>query len=229
VRSEAIAALLARTDRAVALLKAVQSGEIQAASLTTAQANFLRNHRDHAVSQLAGQVLGAKPAGQRQSVIDVYLPALHLNGDAGRGRKVYEERCISCHRIAGQGHAVGPDLITVKNSGKEKLMVNILDPNREVRPDYVTYVVETEDGESLVGLIANETSTSVTVRQAYGKEDVVPRSRIRRMRSQGQSLMPEGLEAGLTAQSLADLLEFIETAEAGKTESSNTATHSDKP
>jgi putative heme-binding domain-containing protein len=216
VRSEAITALLARPDRSLALLKAVQSGEIQAAALTTAQANFLRTHRDHAISQLAGQVLGANPTGQRQSVIDAYLPTLNLSGDASRGRKVYEERCISCHRLAGEGHAVGPDLVTVKNTGKEKLMVNILDPNREVRPDYVSYIVETDDGESLVGLIANETSTSVTVRQAYGKEDVVSRSRIHRMRSQGQSLMPEGLEAGLAPQGLADLLEFIETAEAGK-------------
>jgi putative heme-binding domain-containing protein len=96
-------------------------------------------------------------------------------------------------------------------------MVNILDPNREVRPDYLSYVVETDDGESLVGLVANETSISVTVRQAYGKEDVIPRSRIRRMRSQAQSLMPEGLEAGLSAQGLADLLQFIETSCASKT------------
>jgi len=50
------------------------------------------------------------------------------------------------------------------------------------------------------------------VRQAYGKEDIVPRSQIRKMRSQGQSLMPEGLEVGLTPQDLADLLEYIETA-----------------
>jgi putative heme-binding domain-containing protein len=204
--------LLARPERAISLLKAIQSGEIAAAVLTTAQATFLREHRQRAVSQLAGQVLGANPTGQRQSVIDAYLPTLNLAGDATRGRKVYEERCISCHRVAGEGNAVGPDLVTVKNTGKEKLLVNILDPNREVRPDYVSYSVETEDGESLVGLISNESSTSVTVRQAYAKEEVVPRARIRRMRSQGQSLMPEGLEAGLSPQGLADLLQFIETA-----------------
>jgi putative heme-binding domain-containing protein len=102
--------------------------------------------------------------------------------------------------------------VTVKNTGKEKLLVNIVDPNREVRPDFISYVVETKDGESLVGLVANETSTTVTVRQAYGKEDIVPRAQIRKMRSQGQSLMPEGLEAGLTPQDLANLLEYIETA-----------------
>jgi putative heme-binding domain-containing protein len=102
--------------------------------------------------------------------------------------------------------------VTVKNSGKEKLLTNILDPNKEVRPDYVAYTVETKDEETAIGLIANETSTAVTIRQAYGKETVVPRANIKRMQSQGQSLMPEGLEAGLGPQDLADLMSYVETA-----------------
>jgi putative heme-binding domain-containing protein len=88
-----------------------------------------------------------------------------------------------------------------------------LDPNREVRPEFVSYVVETKDDESLIGLIAAETGSTVTLRQAFGKQDVVSRGTIKKMQSQGQSLMPEGLEAGLGPQDLADLLTWIETAE----------------
>jgi putative membrane-bound dehydrogenase-like protein len=212
LRSEVVSVLLGRPDRALALLRAIGAGSIQAGALGTTQDKFLRNHSTPAVRELADRVLGASASGQRQAVIDAYLPALNLQADPGRGKKVYQERCISCHRLGGEGHALGPDLVTVKNTGKEKLLVNILDPNREVRPEYVSYIVETDDGESYVGLIVNETSTSITVRQAYGKEDMVPRLRIRKMRSQGQSLMPEGLEAGLTTQGFADLLEYIERA-----------------
>jgi len=212
LRSEAVATLLARPDRSKAMLHAMQNGSIDPNALGTTQAKFLRTHPDGSVRQLAEQVLDAAPSGQRQTVIDAFLPALNLRPDAAGGKKIYEERCVSCHRLGGEGHALGPDLVTVKNTGKEKLLVNILDPNREVRPDFISYVVETKDGESLVGLVANETSTTVTVRQAYGKEDIVPRSQIRKMRSQGQSLMPEGLEVGLTPQDLANLLEYIETA-----------------
>jgi putative heme-binding domain-containing protein len=64
----------------------------------------------------------------------------------------------------------------------------------------------------LLGIIANETTSSITVRQAYGKEDVVLRSNMQGMTSQGQSLMPEGLEQGLTPQDFANLLEYISTA-----------------
>jgi putative heme-binding domain-containing protein len=107
-------------------------------------------------------------------------------------------------------------LATVKSNGKEKLLVNILDPNREVPPQYVSYDLETKDGDSFIGLIVNESSDSLTVRQAYGKEEVIPRRRIASMRSQSQSLMPEGLEAGLSEQDLANLLHYIASAETPK-------------
>ncbi len=212
LRAEALAALLARPERATALLQAIESGAVRASVLDSTQVKFLSTHRDKSVRQLAAKILEAKPASTRQQVINEYMPALNLNADPANGKKIYEERCISCHRASGQGFALGPDLITVKTTGKEKMLVNIIDPNAEVRPEFVGYVVETKDDESLLGLVVGETGTSVTLRQAYGKEDVVPRTNITSMKSQGQSIMPEGLEAGLTPQQIADLLEFISTA-----------------
>jgi len=212
LRSEAVTVLLARPERVTALLKAIEAGAIRASVLTTGQTKFVRTHSDKSVRELAAKVLSAPPASTRQQVIDSFLAAIDLKGDGIHGKKIYQDRCISCHRLGGEGHALGPDLVTVKNSGREKMLVNILDPNREVRPDYISYVVETKDGESYIGLVANETSTTVTIRQAYGKENVINRSEIKKMQSQGQSLMPEGLEAGLKLRDLADLMEYIEQA-----------------
>jgi putative heme-binding domain-containing protein len=73
--------------------------------------------------------------------------------------------------------------------------------------------VETKDDESVLGVLVNETATAVTLRQAYGKETVIPRTSIAAMRSTGKSLMPDELEAGLDPQGVADLLEYIGTAE----------------
>jgi putative membrane-bound dehydrogenase-like protein len=214
LRSEALAALLARADRARALLEAIAAGTIQPSVLDSMQTKFLLNHRNSEVQELAAKTLAARPASTRQQVIDSFMPALNLKGEPARGKKIYEERCISCHRLGGQGFALGPDLVTVKNTGKEKMLVNILDPNREVRPDFASYLIETKDEESYIGLVVNETGTAVTLRQAYGKEDVIRRANIRKMQSSSQSLMPEGLEVGLAPQDLADLLEYIESAEA---------------
>lgn len=212
LRAETLSVLLARPDRATALLRAIEADVIRASALDSTQVKLLSGHRDSSVRQLAAKVLTAKPASSRQQVINGFLPALLLKGNAQRGKKIYDERCISCHRLGGEGHLLGPDLITVKSTGNEKMLANIIDPNAEVRPEYVGYVVETHDDESLLGLVVNETGTSVTLRQAYGKEDVIPRASISSMRSQGQSIMPEGLEAGLTPQQMADLLQYISTA-----------------
>jgi putative membrane-bound dehydrogenase-like protein len=212
LRAGALEVLLARADRARALLQAIQSGAIRANVLDSTQVRFLQTHKDPAVRALAGRVLAVPAATSRQEIINRFLPALQLPGDAARGRKIYEERCISCHRAGGEGASLGPDFVTVKNTGKEKILTNLIDPNAEVRPEFVAYAVDTKDDESLLGLVVHESATSVTLRQAYGKETVIPRANISKMTSQGHSMMPEGLEAGLSLQDMADLLEFISTA-----------------
>src|SRR5207244_9985021 len=111
--------------------------------------------------------------------------------------------------LGSDGFAVGPDLAGARSGGKQKLLINILDPNREVPPNYIGYVVHTQNGDSYTGVIVNETAGNVTVRQPLGIEVVVPRSQIAKMQASGQSLMPEGLEEGLTPQDMADLVDFI--------------------
>ncbi|HZQ47077.1 MAG TPA: HEAT repeat domain-containing protein, partial [Verrucomicrobiae bacterium] len=216
VKSRAISVLLSRSERASALLTSIQSGMVQPSDLTTAQTGFLRNHQDESVRKLAIAVLGATPANKLQTVVDAFQPALGLKGEAAMGRQIFAQRCTPCHRLSGTGFAVGPDLVSAKSNGKDKLLISILDPSREVAPQYLAFNIETKDGESYVGTIANETTASITVRQAYGKEDVIMRSNIKGMKSQKQSLMPEGLEAGLKPQDLANLLEYIATANADK-------------
>ena len=195
-------------DRCDALLGAIRSGTIRATELSSAKINFLRHHPDQSIAEAANKVL-AKEEHPRQEVVNALMPALELKGDADRGNKIFSERCISCHRLGNDGFALGPDLVTAKNAGKEKLLVNILDPNREVATQYSAYLVETKDGESVLGIIAAETAGTITLRQAYGVESVIFRSNIKKLKNQGMSLMPQGLEEGLGAQGLADLLEFI--------------------
>jgi putative heme-binding domain-containing protein len=209
VRSAAIAALLRRPDRIIAMLQAMQSGKMHPSDLTTAQANSLRKHRNPAVRDLAIKLLPA--SSPRDGIIQRFQPALALTGNAEHGHLIYQQRCAQCHRLGGEGFAVGPDLTTIRNDGKPKALVNIIDPNREVAPNYVAYLVETKTGESVLGLLAGETATSVTVRQPFGKENVIPRSDITRLESQKLSLMAEGLEEGLSPQDFADLLEFVFT------------------
>ncbi len=208
LRAEALSLLLGRPERAVTLLDAIAAGTVQRADLTPGQIKFLTNHKDAGVRERATQVLGKMAQPKRQDIVDQFTPALSLPGDRAKGQQIFRERCASCHRLGNEGYALGPDLITVRNAGKEKLLSNIVDPNREVLPNFTAYLVETKTDDSYIGILA-ESGSEVIVRAAFGKETRLPRSKVKGITSQAQSLMPEGLEAGLTTQGMADLLEFL--------------------
>jgi putative heme-binding domain-containing protein len=92
----------------------------------------------------------------------------------------------------------------------EDLLSNILDPNMAINPGFVAVEIETRDGESRQGLVGAETPEAVTLLQAGGAQVVIPRKDVLRMGTSGQSLMPEGLEAGRTPEQLRDLIAFLQ-------------------
>ncbi|MBI3854935.1 MAG: c-type cytochrome, partial [Planctomycetes bacterium] len=147
--------------------------------------------------------------GDRKKVVESYRSVLALKGDALRGREVYRKTCIGCHRSATEGKDVGPDLSTVKQKTPEELLVAILDPNREVNPQFVAVRIKTTSDQVLDGLIAAENATSVTLKRQEGLVDTILKVNIDKMIRSTLSLMPEGLEKTFDAQQLADLIQFI--------------------
>ncbi len=209
IREKAVEVLLKRADRTSDLLQAMEQGVIQRRDLSLMQAVALRQHSNASLQQRAVKVIGAATNANRDEVIGRFRPALELRGDTQRGKALFQQHCQSCHRLGNDGFAVGPDLAGARNGGKEKLLTNILDPNREVPPNYFGYTVETREADSYAGLIVNETAGSVTIRQPFGLEAVVARAQIAKMQASRLSLMPEGLEEGLTPENMADLLDYI--------------------
>jgi putative heme-binding domain-containing protein len=122
---------------------------------------------------------------------------------------VFRKTCVACHKLEGVGTDLAPNLAAVKARGAEFILFNVLDPSREVNPQYVNYVLITDDGRSMTGMIASETATSVTLRRAEGATDTVPRDNIEQLQSTGLSLMPEGLEQQVDKQSMADLIAYL--------------------
>ncbi|HTG44698.1 MAG TPA: HEAT repeat domain-containing protein, partial [Verrucomicrobiae bacterium] len=149
------------------------------------------------------------PTSSRIAVLKEYTPSLSLKGDAAKGKLIYGERCASCHRLFGQGTPVGPDLESVRAAGKESLFNNILDPNREIAQRFGSVEVKTKAGEEVIGIVANDAPNGITLRQANGIDLFVPRTQLEILKATSSSLMPEGLEAGLSSQDFANLLAYI--------------------
>src|SRR5438046_8901606 len=96
-----------------------------------------------------------------------------MKGDASRGQKVFETACATCHRVGDVGKDVGPNLATIRQWNPEQVLSNILDPNREVAPNFVGYTIETKDGRTIDGLIADESPASLTLNRAEGVTETV--------------------------------------------------------
>jgi putative heme-binding domain-containing protein len=204
-RTAALDLLLAKPEPLAALLRSVQDGAIPASAFTASQVQTVLQHNDGRIAELGRTALAPVIPQSRAEVVAKYREALNFSGDASRGQVHYVQRCMSCHRAAGQGFAVGPDLITVKAKGREALLTAILEPNKEVAAQYILYSVTAKTGETLGGIIAEDTATGVTLRMPGGMDRTLRRSEIRGSTSSGTSLMPEGLEAGLSLQEMSDL------------------------
>ncbi|MFN7344094.1 MAG: PVC-type heme-binding CxxCH protein [bacterium] len=206
-QSEALAALLARDDRAVALLEAKV---VKPEAFSAAQVQSLIKHKSPKVAAAAKTALASVIPPSREEMAAKFKPAVAAKGDAVKGQTQFMGRCMICHKAGANGFAVGPDLMTVKTKGREALLEAILMPHKEVASQYIAYTVNTKDGQTLMGVISNDNASSMTLKMPGGAERTIQRADIKGSSSSGQSLMPEGLETGMTVEDMADLLSFIE-------------------
>jgi putative membrane-bound dehydrogenase-like protein len=209
LREESLRVLLARPERIRPLLDAIEQGIVKTDLLSASQSALLRGHKDKAIADRAVKLF-PDPAKGRAEALAAFQPAMQIPGDAAKGKAIYQTRCASCHRAGQEGFVVGPDMVTMKTMGREKLLESIIDPGKEVAPQFIAFNVDTRDGESLLAVVASESGSNVTLRMPSGLEKTLQRNEIMAMRSGGQSLMPEGLAAGMQVTDMADLLAFIE-------------------
>lgn len=208
VREEVGGRLLASAKSSSAFLESVRSGKVNLADAPASMIENLRRHPDAAVRKLAEEVL--PPVVKRSDVIARYQPALAKKGDPVKGKAAFLKACIACHKShEGEGIVLGPPIATFATAGAETILGNILDPNREVAPQFQAYVFEFHDGTSATGFIVSENATETTLRMPGGIDKTFSRSQVASMKGLGMSLMPEGLEATLSIEEITDLIAYL--------------------
>jgi putative membrane-bound dehydrogenase-like protein len=212
LRVAAVELLCSREKWTRSLLEAVESGTVAPAALDPARVTMLKTHADESIRKLAERVLAAAGPSPRSGVVAAYQPALEMEGDAARGREVFRRACAACHQVGDVGAQVGADLKAIADQGPAATLLNILDPNREVKPKFLTYAVATVDGRAVAGVIVEETVNSLTLRGLDGNATVIPRADVEDISDTGLSYMPEGLESQISVSDMADLLAFLAAA-----------------
>jgi putative heme-binding domain-containing protein len=211
VRREVIDAIFRRRERVLQLLDAIEAGKLKVAELDLNRHQQLLNHAVPEIKQRSERLFAREGTPNRKEVIESYRTVLARPGDPANGREVFKKNCATCHQIQGEGHRVGPELTGLRTRNREALLMDILDPNRALEPNYANYLVATKDGRVLSGIIAGENATSITLRRAEGIEEVLLRQDLEQIRASGQSLMPDGLERNVTQAEMADLIEYLRT------------------
>lgn len=132
-----------------------------------------------------------------------------LTGNVDQGWIVYQRVCGQCHVLHERGYEVGPALTTNGRGSFSQLLSNVLDPSLVIGNAYQAYTVLTTDGRVITGLLAEDAPDKLVLKIQGGKLESIPRNEIDEAKVSSKSLMPEGLEAQMTAQELADLFALL--------------------
>ena len=159
------------------------------------------------------------PEQRRRTLGSDFAPneVLSLKGEAARGRAVFMAetggQCVRCHRSHGEGRDFGPDLTDIRRKyDRATLLTHIRQPNLVVAPEHRTHSVILRDDTELTGFLRKRTATELLLHLEDGTDKRVPLAQVASTRESALSAMPEGLLTALTAQEVADLLEFLLSA-----------------
>jgi putative heme-binding domain-containing protein len=143
----------------------------------------------------------------------------YIAGDPKAGRAIFADlkgktQCVRCHSIGGEGGRIGPvlDRIAARRA-PEFIMEAILEPSKDIAPEYETIAVATKDGRVLTGIRINETNFNVQLREENGRFHSLMKRDLDQVKLLKKSLMPENFGEQLTVKELHDLFAYLMTLE----------------
>ncbi len=190
------------------LLELAKSKKLPEALHVAASAVFLKSS-DPTLREEAAKVI-AMPTAAGSAPLPPVAELAKRNGDAANGKTVFQRICFTCHQVGDIGINFGPALSEIGSKlPKDALFTAILDPSAGISFGFEGYEMKLKDGTTLVGFISSETADEVAVSVPGGIVLRHPPGDILERKKLPVSLMPQGLQAGMTEEELVDLVEFL--------------------
>ncbi|MFM1769439.1 MAG: hypothetical protein RJA22_1968 [Verrucomicrobiota bacterium] len=212
LRSAAQNLLASRATWSRDLLGLIERGTLPAADLPADAVQRLRQHQDPVVAARAQRLLPGRAdlrPDTRAAIARIESVLRAGPGNPYAGEPLFTARCAACHQLFHKGGRIGPNLTAYQRDDLGTLLPSLLDPNAEIREGYVNYLVETRDGRSLSGFLADQDAHVVVLRGFDGQDVPLRREEIQSMERAAASLMPAGLLDGLTDQQLRDFFAYL--------------------
>ncbi len=153
--------------------------------------------------------------GTRKATIAGAIEALG-NADPKHGREVFFGRgtCFACHKAAGQGITLGPDLNGIRTRHDVNYVIrSILIPDEYIVEGFQQTSLAMKDGRKLFGMIQEETVEMVKIYLPTGEQVIIKAADILKRDDARNSGMPSSFTYTLNERDVADLAAWIMTLE----------------
>jgi putative membrane-bound dehydrogenase-like protein len=215
-KADAVVTLCSRASYAKALLEAIEAGTVPKGDLGAYNARQISTLKDKSLTDKLTKVWGELNTGTAagKASIDKYKKLLNPDylaaGNAVKGKELFTKSCATCHKLHGEGQAVGPELTGSQRANLDYVLENVCTPNAVVPFDYKMTQFYLKDGSSVAGLVKKESKDSVMVR-TVNAEVVISVKDIDERKSTNLSIMPEGLFDTMKTEEVRDLVKYLQS------------------
>ncbi|MEQ1840971.1 MAG: hypothetical protein ABL994_11210, partial [Verrucomicrobiales bacterium] len=215
-RAVAIDVLVSRASFAGILLKRIEQGEIPRDAISPFHARQIRSLGVEALTKQLGEVWGEvrdTPEAVKAEIANwktLLTPEVIASADPAKGKATFAGLCGACHKLYGEGGAIGPELTGSDRHNIDYLLGNIVNPNEVVPADYRLTVFTLKDGRVVSGVVPEQNERTVTV-QTPVERLTIPVDTITKRESLPVSLMPEGLFKTMDEAAVKDLVAYLMT------------------
>ncbi|HEV8058353.1 MAG TPA: PVC-type heme-binding CxxCH protein [Gemmataceae bacterium] len=213
-KAAAISTLASRTSYALALLDAVEKGQVPRTDVSVFTVRQMQALKDRSLSERVTKVWGAvrSPAAAARQQMAKYqaelTPTVLKNADRSKGRQVFQQTCATCHVLFGEGSKIGPDLTGSQRTNLDYLLENILDPSAIVPVEYQVTVLALKDGRVITGLVKSDAGLVLMV-QTEKELLRIPVADVDTRQKTKQSMMPDGLLTKLKDDEIRNLIGYL--------------------
>ena len=214
LRPAAMDTLVSRVSYAKVLLDRIAKQDLPREAITPFHARQIRSLGDETLTQQLATVWGEvrdTPEALKAEIANwktLLTPEVIARADPAKGKVTYAALCGACHKLYGEGGAIGPDLTGSDRHNLDYLLGNIVNPNEVVPADYLLTVFTLKDGRVVSGVIPEQNEKTVTV-QTPVERLTIPADTIAKRESMPISLMPEGLLKTMDEASVKDLIAYL--------------------
>lgn len=214
LREDALRALAGRKEWAAELVHFINEWKVPARHVPVDVVRQLSLHKDAdidaAIEKHWKGLLATGPTEAKEKEMARIKAVLQTGlGDPEKGKLQYAARCGICHKLFGEGNAIGPELTGYDRASTDFWLENIFNPSLEIREGFGNYIVKLKSGQLLTGIMDAQDASGIVLKDIAGNKTPVKQADIESLEASPVSLMPEGLTTGMTEADLKDFFAYL--------------------